>query len=72
MEIQIPPNIASFVIRFVQAESLAPAEPQGERGWAYRGTIRHIQSDEEISFTRWADAMQFIRRFVNVEMEEEG
>ncbi len=69
MDLHVSPNITSFVIRFVQAEPL-PGTP-GERGAAFRGSIRHVQTDEEISFTHWADAVQFIRRFVQLEMEEE-
>ncbi len=70
MELQTSPNIASFVIRFVQSESPQPADATDQRRLSYRGTIRHIQSDEEISFTHWADAMEFMRRFVQLEMEE--
>ncbi len=72
MELQTSPNIAAFVIRFVQSESSPASASPGEQGLAYRGTIRHIQSDEEIPFTRWADAVQFIRRFVKLESEAEG
>jgi hypothetical protein len=70
MELQTSPNITSFVIRFVQSESPPLAEATDQRRLSYRGTIRHIQSDEEISFIRWADAIEFIRRFVQLEIEE--
>jgi len=64
MENNSSPNITSFVIRFVQdgdrlAQGSAP----------YRGAIRHVQTDEEISFTRWQDAVNFIRRFVPLDGE---
>lgn len=68
MDTHVSPNITSFVIRFVQSESASGDTETGSL--SYRGTIRHIQSDEEISFTRWADAMQFIRQFIKLELEE--
>jgi hypothetical protein len=30
----------------------------------FRGSIRHIQSDEEMNFHVWEDAVEFIRRYV--------
>ena len=53
------PSISSFVIRFIQE---APAADQASI--PYRGFIRHIQTDCEISFTRWEDAMAFIQQYV--------
>jgi hypothetical protein len=54
-----PPIISSFIIRFVlnegQDEQMLPS---------YRGSIRHIQSDEELHFHLWDDAVEFIRRYV--------
>ncbi|OGO66599.1 MAG: hypothetical protein A2030_11870 [Chloroflexi bacterium RBG_19FT_COMBO_50_10] len=60
-----PPNISSFVIRFVVSN---PAEPSPNQP-VYHGTIRHIQSDEELNFSSWKDAEAFIRRFVPLEDE---
>ena len=56
-------SIYSFIIRFVVDQ-----EP-GEEGntAAYHGAIRHIQSAEELNFTEWSDAVEFIRRFVPIE-----
>jgi hypothetical protein len=48
------PTISSFVIRFV-VESTRDA---------YRGEIRHIQTNEEIHFNSWQDAVEFIQRYV--------
>jgi hypothetical protein len=56
------PNITSFMIRFVQEES---SNKEGEP--VYRGLIRHIQSEKEIVFTRWQDAMSFMEQFVSIE-----
>ena len=61
-----PPNITSFIIRFVHAEQ---AETATETPAPYRGSIRHIQSDREFIFIRWEDAVEFIRQFVPLEAE---
>ena len=62
------PNISSFVIRFV----VEPAPEQVEPQQPYRGAIRHIQTDEELTFSRWEDVENFIRRFVPLEATERG
>jgi hypothetical protein len=56
------PNITSFMIRFTQESS---SETTGQP--VYRGFIRHIQTDKEIVFTHWGDAMAFIEQFVPIE-----
>lgn len=58
MESHLPPNISSFVIRFV-VDSEA-----GQTPVSYRGAIRHIQTEEELNFSHWKDVENFIRRFV--------
>ncbi|MEW6029668.1 MAG: hypothetical protein ACOYZ8_07505 [Chloroflexota bacterium] len=60
MESDASPSIVSFVIRFVMAET-PPAE---EAQPSYRGAIRHIQSNEELVFNVWEDAVDFIERYV--------
>jgi len=58
------PNISSFVIRFVQVQSVDNhSQP------VYRGSIRHVQSDSEIGFTHWEDAVTFIQKYVPINME---
>lgn len=53
------PSISSFLIRFIQET------PSAEKSSIpYRGFIRHIQTDSEISFTRWDDAITFIQKYV--------
>lgn len=65
MENDRPPSITSFVIRFVHAgPDLGTSAP------AYRGTIRHIQTDQEVAFTRWNDVVAFVKRFVSIEDEQ--
>jgi hypothetical protein len=59
-----PPNITSFVIRFIHGDLPGSSPPD------LRGSIRHIQTDQEIAFTRWVDAVDFIRRYVTIEDEE--
>ena len=58
------PNITSFVIRFVHEPTSSPEKPA-----LYRGTIHHVQSNQEIPFTRWQDAVKFIQRFMPIDIE---
>ncbi|MBI2333118.1 MAG: hypothetical protein HYU84_13340 [Chloroflexi bacterium] len=59
MEANPIPLISSFIIRFVLDET--PVQPT-----AYHGTIRHIQTAEEINFNEWREAMEFMHRFVHL------
>ena len=66
-----PPQITSFILRFIHAD---PPSEDGSGGPAYgpapiRGVIRNIQTDQEITFTRWQDAVDFIQRFVPIHLE---
>ena len=65
MESTSSPSIMSFVIRFVMDETVQLKESQP----CYRGAIRHIQSDEEMNFSAWDEAVEFIRRYVPLEVE---
>jgi len=38
----------------------APSHP-------FRGSISHTQSDEEMNFPAWEDAVEFIRRYIQLE-----
>ncbi len=51
------PLISSFIIRFVM-------EGMPDESRAYHGTIRHIQSAQEMNFIDWGEAVEFMRRFV--------
>lgn len=64
MDSHFSPNISSFVIRFV-VDSAAGEQNRPP----YRGAIRHIQTDEELNFSNWEEAVIFIRRFVPLETE---
>lgn len=59
------PTISSFVIRFVQSD--AASTQTGSPPRAMRGVIRHVQSDREIAFSRWQEALDFIQSFVTLE-----
>jgi hypothetical protein len=63
-----PPIISSFVIRFVMNEAqddlVDGTQPP------YRGSIRHIQSEEELNFHLWEDAVEFIRRYVPLDIKK--
>jgi len=59
------PNISSFVIRFVISK---PGDASSEQQ-SYHGIIRHIQSDEGLSFRSWKEVETFIRRYVPIEEE---
>ena len=60
MEANPTPLISSFIIRFVVDET--PSDVV-----AYHGTVRHIQTAEEINFTEWHEAMEFMHRFVKLD-----
>ena len=60
----LPPNISSFVIRFVVDGAAGEQKPA-----SYRGAIRHIQTEEELNFSNWEEAVTFIRRFVPLEAD---
>lgn len=57
------PTIKSFVLRFIYDESAPPGCV------ALRGEIRCIQTDQEITFSRWEDAVAFINRFIPLESD---
>jgi len=52
--------VQSFVIRFVQEDPAVAL---------WRGFIRHVQSHEEIHFTRMQDAIHFMAQYVAVEQQ---
>lgn len=69
MDRQPPPIITSFVIRFVYTESPSIDETPGQPKHSYRGAIRHIQSDQEIAFVEWHEALNFMSQFVPLQLE---
>jgi hypothetical protein len=65
MESNALPSITSFVIRFVIDEK----SPKQAVPSCYRGAIRHVQSDEEMNFHTWEDAVDFIKRYVPLKID---
>lgn len=57
------PIIHSFIVRFVVEESPLAGGTQV----VYHGAIRHIQNAEEMNFTEWREAVEFMRRYVPLE-----
>lgn len=55
-------TIASFILRFTQ-EHIPGAKPSCN---AWRGVIRHVQTNEEIHFTRVENALGFISGYVDI------
>jgi hypothetical protein len=53
------PRVESFVLRFVQ-----DAPNEGASLW--RAVIVHVQTNEEKTFTDFADAVAFITRYVPI------
>jgi hypothetical protein len=61
MEEKLFPDVASFLIRFVQSE------PNADGLSNYRGVIRHVQTDKELSFTSWEEVEAFIQLVIPLE-----
>ncbi len=57
-------DMTSFIIRFVREIS----EDQQAR---WRGTINHVQSDAKVSFTQFAEAVQFMQSQMGKEITQE-
>jgi len=67
MKTKASPSIASFVIRFVVDDP----PPEGGTRPGLRGTILHIQSNEEANFSAWESAVEFLQRYVPLETGRE-
>jgi hypothetical protein len=50
--------VTSFVVRFMQED---PADD------AWRGFIRHVQTSQEIHFSRIEDALSFMGQFIKID-----
>jgi hypothetical protein len=57
-------HLVSFVLRFVYDRPTSEATSPATR---WHGVVRHVQSNEELHFTRWADAVAFIERFAQLD-----
>ena len=54
--------VDSFILRFVREQS--PDTPAGTAAWY--GVIRHVQSNEQIRFTRIDEALSFMDAYVAI------
>ena len=55
-------NVDSFIVRFVQEQSRSTDQVTV----TWHGVIRHVQSKEEIRFTRIEDALHFVSNYVEI------
>ena len=63
------PSVESFVLRFVQDAPSNGAD--SARQW--HAVVVHVQTNEEKTFTDFADAVAFIARYVPIQrMKDEG
>jgi hypothetical protein len=60
-------NLTSFVLRFVSDQ--APAD---QAAGAWHGVIRHVQTNQERAFTRWAEAVTFIQQYIELNDERDA
>jgi len=68
MKPDFAPTIFSFIIRFVVEDG---SHTEGTQP-SYHGSIRHIQSAEEMNFNEWQEAVEFMRRFVPLQRIDGG
>ena len=62
------PDVESFVIRYIMVRTRT--DPQIN----YRGGIKYLQTDEELGFTDWQEAVYFINKFgpIVIETNQKG
>ena len=66
------PEITSFVVRFVHSgPPIGPDVGAGLRPAPTRGSILNVQTNQELPFLRWEEAVAFIRRFVTLPGEND-
>jgi hypothetical protein len=60
-------NLTSFVLRFVFDQSLETTESAvAPIGQAWHGVIRHVQTNQERHFMRWAEAVAFVEQYIDL------
>ena len=57
------PEITSFVVRFIHS---GPPD-----NTTLRGSILNVQTNQELPFLHWEEAVDFIRRYVRLSVEQE-
>ncbi len=58
-------GVVSFVLRFV-CDDPTDGVAIAARCTAWHGVIRHVQTNEELHFAHWPDAVGFISKYVNI------
>lgn len=58
------PLVTSFIIRFVIENPECQPQLTTQVSAPFRGAIRHIQTDQEITFSRLGEAIEFMSRFI--------
>jgi len=61
MEEKSYPDVASFLIRFIQDQPAPDGTP------SYRGVVRHVQTDHEQAFTSWEEVESFLQQVIPLE-----
>ncbi len=57
-------SLVSFVLRFVLDEPPSSGAMRSLPRW--HGVIRHVQTNEEVHFARWKEAVAFIEQYVKL------
>jgi hypothetical protein len=57
------PRVESFVLRFIE-DSTRDETSGAAPNW--HGVVLHVQTNEEITFADFADAVAFIKRYVSI------
>ncbi len=56
------PRVESFIVRFIQD---APEDGQPSAASPWHGIVVHVQSNQEKTFVRMADALSFMAHYVS-------
>ncbi len=56
-------DVDSFIVRFVQEKNRSDSPTAA----TWHGIIRHVQSKEEIRFTRIEEALRFVATYVEID-----
>ena len=62
LDVMLETDVDSFIVRFVQEKG----QSSGPTSTPWHGFIRHVQSKEEIRFTRIEDALHFVSNYVKI------
>jgi hypothetical protein len=57
-------SLVSFVLRFVLDEPPSHSAMRSRPRW--HGVIQHVQTNDEMHFARWEEAVAFIEQYVDL------